>query len=534
MASVARRRLTCPRAGCTLISSVPRIDVLSTTSPEALLLGLYFSLLACLSIYGLHRCYLVYLYTKYRRSVPDCRIADDGPIPRVTVQLPLYNEMYVVERLIDAVAGLDHPRDRLEIQVLDDSTDETRRIAQRVVARWADQGLNVHYLHRPVRTGFKAGALAEGLRRANGEFVAIFDADFIPPSDFLTRMLPSFSDARVGMAQARWGHINERCSLLTRLQAILLDAHFVLEHGARSRAGCFFNFNGTAGIWRREAIEAAGGWQHDTLTEDLDLSYRAQLAGWRFVFLPDVVVPAEVPVEMDAFKAQQHRWAKGSVQTCLKVLPIVLAANLPTRVKAEAFFHLTANFNHPLMLALVVLMVPALFARVTIGWSTLLLVDLPFFCIATLSVVNFYSLSQFALRRDWPQQLRYVPAVMAVGIGLSITNTVAVIEAMFGPRGDFLRTPKYGVVRSSDDWISKRYRRSLIGQPVLEIALGLYFTGAVFFAASTHILALPFLCLFQVGFLYLGCVSLLQRHRSTDVEVRASAASASRVQSGGV
>ena len=264
------------------------------------------------------------------------------------------------------------------------------------------------------------------------------------------------------------------------------------------------------------------------------MSYWAQLAGWRFVFLPDVVVPAEVPVEMDAFKAQQHRWAKGSVQTCLKVLPAVLAANLPTRVKAEAFFHLTANFNHPFMLALAVLMVPALFARVTIGWSTLLLVDLPLFCIATLSVVNFYSLSQFALRRDWPQQLRYVPAVMAVGVGFSLTNTVAVIEAMFGPRGDFLRTPKYGVVRSSDDWICKRYRQSLIGQPVLEIALGLYFTGAVFFAASTQILALPFLCLFQVGFLYLGCASLLQRHRGADVEVRGPAASASRVQSGGV
>ena len=495
---------------------MPRIDFLPTASPESLLLGLYFALLAYLSIYGVHRCYLVYLYTKNGRSAPDNRPVAYHPVPRVTVQLPLYNEMYVVERLIDAVARLDHPHDRLEIQVLDDSTDETYRIAKRAVARWADQGLNIQYLHRAARTGFKAGALADGLRRATGEFLAIFDADFVPPSDFLTRTLPSFNDARVGLVQARWGHVNEGCSLLTRVQAILLDAHFILEHGARSRGGCFFNFNGTAGIWRRDAITDAGGWQHDTLTEDLDLSYRAQLAGWWFVFLPEVVAPAEVPVEMNAFKTQQHRWAKGSIQTCLKVLPAVLTADLPLRVKVEAFFHLTANFNHPLVLTLAVLMVPALFVRVTMGWYTLLLVDLPLFCAATLSVVNFYALSQVAYRRDWLAQMRFIPAVMAVGIGLSVNNTAAVIGALFDRRVQFVRTPKYGVVHAGDDWISKRYGQSAIGQPLVEIGLGLYFTGAVLYAASTQLLALPFLCLFQVGFLYMGCVSLLQRHRIAD------------------
>ena len=533
-ASSARGELTCLHVGCTVTSSVVRSEFLPTVSPESLLLWSYFALLACLSVYGLHRCYLVYLYTKYRQPARGAGLPEDAPNPRVTVQLPLYNEMYVAERLIAAVARLEYPRDRLEIQVLDDSTDETRQIAQRVVAHWADRGFSIQYLHRAERTGFKAGALADGLRRATGEFIVIFDADFIPPADFLTRTLPPFRDSRVGMVQARWGHVNERCSLLTRVQAILLDAHFSIEHGARSRAGCFFNFNGTAGVWRREAIEASGGWQHDTLTEDLDLSYRAQLAGWRFEYLQDVVAPAEVPVEMNAFKTQQHRWAKGSVQTCLKVLPAVLTADLPPRVKAEAFFHLTANFNYPLMLALAVLMVPALFTRVTLGWSSLLLVDLPLFCVATLSVANFYALSQMACRRRWLAQLRYIPAVMAVGIGLAVTNTVAVIEAMLNRRGDFQRTSKYGVVHPGDDWTGKRYRQSMVGQPLIEIALGLYFTGAVLYAVPGQILALPFLCLFQFGFLYIGCLSLLQQHRGADFALRAPAASPSRVQSGGV
>ena len=419
--------------------------------------------------------------------------------------------MYLVERLIDSVANLDYPLDQLEIQVLDDSTDETRDIASQSVAYWAARGLNIIHLHRSVRTGYKSGALAEGLRLASGEFIVIFDADFLPQPDFLKRTLPALVDPNVGMVQARWGHMNQDYSLLTQVIAMFLDAHFILEHGARSRGRCFFNFNGTAGIWRRNAIQTAGGWQPDTLTEDLDLSYRAQLSGWQFVFLPEVVVPAEVPVEMDAFKIQQHRWAIGSIQTCIKVLPNLLRAKLPLRVKIEAIFHLTASFNYPLMLALVILIVPALFVRVAEGWQFLLLFDLPLFYGTMLSVVGFYALSQREVRRDWLIQLKYIPIMMAVGIGLSFNNTKAVIAALLNRNLRFTRTPKYGIVGRSDKWMDKRYRQSVIWQPVFEVGLGLYFTVAVVYATIIGlIVALPFLLLFQVGFLYVGFVSLIQ------------------------
>ena len=282
-----------------------------------------------LAIYGWHRYYLVYLYMKNKDQVPPVP-PPLAVLPRVTVQLPIFNEMYVADRLIASVCELDYPKDLLQIQVLDDSTDETTGIAEMAVRRHAGRGFDIQYLHRVDRTGYKAGALDEGLREATGEFIAIFDADFTPSSDFLMRTLPYFAtDPKVAMVQARWGHINQDYSLLTKIQSILLDAHFVLEHGGRNRAGCFFNFNGTAGIWRREAIPDAGGWQHDTLTEDLDLSYRAQLRGWRFIFLADLVAPAEVPVEMNSFKSQQHRWAKGSIQTCMKLLPAILRSNQP-------------------------------------------------------------------------------------------------------------------------------------------------------------------------------------------------------------
>ena len=279
----------------------------------------------------------------------------------------------------------------------------------------------------------KPGALEAGLKVASGTFVAIFDADFIPPKDFLIRTLPYFAtDEKIGMVQARWGHINHHYSLLTQIQSILLDAHFVLEHGGRNRAGCFFNFNGTAGVWRRAAIEDAGGWQHDTLTEDLDLSYRAQLQGWRFVFLPELVSPAEVPVEMNSFKSQQHRWAKGSIQTCLKLLPRILRSKQPLGVKVEAFFHLSANFNYLLMSLLSVLMFPAMYVRYNMGWTEMLLIDVPLFAAATLSVCNFYIVSQRELYPDWRSRLKYLPFLMSIGIGLCVNNTRAVLEAIFG------------------------------------------------------------------------------------------------------
>ena len=316
------------------------------TLAETLILASYFFVLLILAVYGWHRYYLVYVYMKHKHEQPEPKASFDQ-LPVVTIQLPLYNEMYVVDRLVDAVCAIDYPRELLEIQVLDDSTDETQQIAALAVRRQALQGIDIKYIHREDRTGYKAGALDEGLKVARGNFVAIFDADFIPKPDFLTRTIDYFTDEKVALVQARWGHVNEDYSLLTKIQAVLLDAHFVLEHGSRNRGGCFFNFNGTAGIWRRTAIADAGGWQHDTLTEDLDLSYRAQLRGWKFKFLPDIVTPAEVPVEMNAFKSQQHRWAKGSIQTFLKLMPRILQSDQPFHVKAEAFFHLCLLYTSP-------------------------------------------------------------------------------------------------------------------------------------------------------------------------------------------
>jgi cellulose synthase/poly-beta-1,6-N-acetylglucosamine synthase-like glycosyltransferase len=447
-------------------------------------------------------------------------------LPMVTLQLPIYNEMYVVDRVIQSVCRMDYPRDRFEVQVLDDSTDETRSIAQMAVRRAAAQGVDITYLHRTDRTGYKAGALEAGMKVAKGEFIAIFDADFLPTPDFLNRTVHHFTDPKVAVVQARWGHINADYSLLTKIQSILLDAHFVLEHGGRNRAGHFFNFNGTAGIWRRAAIEDGGGWQHDTLTEDLDLSYRAQLRGWKFHFLPDLVVPAELPVEMNAFKSQQHRWAKGSIQTCRKLLPRILQSNQPFGVKAEAFFHLTANFNYVLMVLLSILMFPSMVIRYNMGWYEMLLIDVPLFFAATASVANFYIVSQREVYPDeWIARLKYLPFLMSIGIGLAINNARAVFEAMAGKETEFARTPKYSIEDSSDEWIGKRYRQANIVQPIIELSLGLYFTFTVFYALSNRIYGtLPFLMLFQVGFLYTGLLSIVQQFADDSVALKTQVA----------
>jgi cellulose synthase/poly-beta-1,6-N-acetylglucosamine synthase-like glycosyltransferase len=489
------------------------------TLGETLILATYFFVLVILAVYGWHRYYLVYLYMKNRdrRPVP----AGVETLPTVTVQLPIYNEMYVADRLIDSVCELDYPRELLEIQVLDDSTDETRIVAARAVQRNAARGIDISYIHRSDRTGYKAGALEAGMRSAKGDFIAIFDADFIPPTDFLQQTVPYMGDERVAMVQARWGHINRDYSLLTKIQSILLDGHFVLEHGGRNRSGLFFNFNGTAGIWRRTAIIDAGGWQHDTLTEDLDLSYRAQLRGWKFIFLPDLVAPAEVPVEMNSFKSQQHRWAKGSIQTCRKVLPRILRSDLPIGVKTEAFFHLTANFNYPLMCVLSVLMAPSMDIRYNMGLYEMLLIDVPLFFAATASVANFYMVCQRELHADWLTRVKYLPFLMSIGIGLAVNNTRAVFEALFNQQSEFARTPKYRIEAQADEWIGKKYRQSFVVQPVIELALGLYFTATVFYALANGIYAtLPFLVLFQIGFLYTGLLSLIQQFAGQGVVLK--------------
>jgi len=480
-----------------------------------LLLTLYFGLLFVLSIYGAHRFAMVWLFHKHRDAKPEPLDTFDE-LPVVTIQLPIFNERYVVERLVRAVAAIRYPSDKLEIQVLDDSTDDTVELTAQVVADLRSEGVDVHHIRRPDRIGFKAGALAYGLKVARGEFVAVFDADFLPIPEYLEKTIQHFSDPTVGMVQARWGHVNRDYSALTQTQAVLLDAHFVVEHSARFRSGRFFNFNGTAGIWRKCAIDEAGGWQHDTLTEDLDLSYRAQQKGWRFVYLDDVEVPAEVPVDMVAFKSQQHRWAKGSIQTARKLLIPLLKSNLPKRVKFEAWFHLTANFSFLLMFVLSLLMPLTLFVRIDRGWAGTFAMDLPLFAAATLSVCQFYALSQRALGRSLIDQIRYLPLVLALGVGMSLNNTRAVLEAVFGHDTPFVRTPKYDIRSAKVGWHVKRYVNKRWLQPTLELAIGLWFTPAVWVAVATGgraLLSLPFLLLFQFGFLYVSLMSLGQSMR---------------------
>ncbi len=472
----------------------------------------YFIVLIILAGYGVHRYILVFLYYKNRKNRVTEPAARFDELPRVTVQLPMFNEQFVVERLVDAVCRLEYPREKLDIQVLDDSTDETRDVASAVVERYAALGHAITYHHREGREGYKAGALREGMKTARGEFIAIFDADFVPQEDFLQRLIHHFTDPKVGMVQARWTHINRNYSFLTEVEAILLDGHFVLEHGGRSRSRVFFNFNGTAGMWRRQAIEDAGGWEHDTLTEDTDLSYRAQLKGWQFVYRQDVECPAELPIEMTAFKTQQARWAKGLIQTSKKLLPRVLRSDLPRRVKIEAWYHLTANISYPLMIVLSTLLLPAMIIRFYQGWFQMLYIDLPLFLASTFSISSFYLASQKELMpRTWPRTFLYLPFLMALGIGLTVTNTRAVLEALFGVQSSFKRTPKYRVEAKGERVHSGKYRRRLGWVPWVELAIGTYFAATVYYAmANENFITVPFLVLFVIGYWYTGLMSLLQ------------------------
>lgn len=484
------------------------------TTVEILFLAVYFSVLCVLALYGSHRYRMAFLYYRHKFKLP----VPKGQLERlraITIQLPVYNERYVVERLVDSVCRIEYPRELLEIQVLDDSTDETSAIARACVERNRQRGFDISYVRRENREGFKAGALEHGLKHARGEFIAVFDADFVPAPDFLQRTVPFFSDPGVGMVQVRWGHLNREFSILTQAQSIFLDGHFIIEHTARNRSGCFFNFNGTAGIWRRDAIGDAGGWQHDTLTEDLDLSYRAQLRGWQFIFLPEVISPAEVPVDMNAFKSQQHRWAKGSIQTAKKLLPTILRSNLPFAVKREAFFHLTNNMAYLLMVLLSVLMPVSMVVRFQHGLYETLFLDLPFCISATASVCFFYIACQREQGLSWWDRIKYLPFVMSIGIGLALNNAAAVVEALLNQRSEFTRTPKIGAEgRVAKKVVSDNYRGRRNFMPVIELLFGVYFTGALWFAIDAGIYAsVPFLILFQVGFLYVGTMSAFQGNR---------------------
>ncbi len=478
-----------------------------------LLIGAYLTILGLLAVYGFHRTTLVFLFLKTRKKIPQ----PSGyftDFPMVTVQLPMFNERYVANRLIQAVSKLDYPRERLEIQVLDDSTDDTTEIVRAQVDALKMEGTQIELIHRKDRTGYKAGALENGLRTAKGEFIVVFDADFNPGPNILMDAIHYFFDDKVGMVQMRWGHINRKYSLLTRIESLMLDGHFVIEHDARFRSGRFFNFNGTAGIWRRATISDAGGWEHDTLTEDMDLSYRAQLKGWRFVYLTHVETPAEIPVEMASFKSQQHRWAKGSIQVAKKILPAILKSDVPFKVKAEAFFHLTNNLAYVLMIFLALLLLPNLMLRTEHGWREVLLIDLPLFMGTTASIGTFYIVAHKSLYGGFWNALAKVPVLMSLGIGLSINNAKAVIEGLIGYDTEFVRTAKHGAESENNSVLlsSMKYRarRSLV--PLIELSFAAYFVATIYVAfVGKHYLSLPFIFLFLFGYLYVGVLSVYQR-----------------------
>jgi cellulose synthase/poly-beta-1,6-N-acetylglucosamine synthase-like glycosyltransferase len=495
---------------------------------KTLFIAVYVFILLATALYGFHRYILVYLYLKHREDKyqPKGKFTQ---LPRITVQLPMYNEDVVAERVIKHSCLIDYPRELIEIQVLDDSTDRSAEIARKAVEEWAAKGYPIKYIHRDNRVGYKAGALAEGLEEASGELIAIFDADFVPPRDILQNVVNYFIDDKIGCVQVRWDHLNRDASLLTKSQAIFLDGHFVIEHTARNRSGRFMHFNGTAGVWRRSCIDDGGGWQHDTLTEDLDLSYRCQMKGWQFVYCPQFFAPAELPPEMIAFKQQAHRWTKGSMQTCIKLLPRIMRSKLPWRVKSEAFFHLTNTIVYPLMVLLTLMMYPA-FIYADGPWKNWpfakLMFSVSLFVLATCSAGTFFVFAQrelFGKQVFW-SSLLHLPVLMALGIGVCINNTRAVFEAIWSALWrkptEFVRTQKYGV--TGKDRNAFRAHRVFTFQrlmlPIIEISFGLYMCCFVFISMYYRYArgSVPFLLIFAGGYLYVGFNSLYVLYRMNE------------------
>jgi cellulose synthase/poly-beta-1,6-N-acetylglucosamine synthase-like glycosyltransferase len=478
----------------------------------------YFALLAILCFYGLHRYEIIRVYRRYKRNMPAAPAMQFEQLPRVTIQLPLYNERFVVERLLEQASKIDYPRELLQIQVLDDSTDETHPFTERLVNDYRSRGFPFELRHRTNRRGFKAGALEEGLQSATGDFVAVFDADFVIPPDFLRRTIHYFTDPKIGVVQTRWTYLNRHSNLLTEAQAILLDGHFVLEHTARCASGLYFNFNGTAGVLRRSMIEDAGGWEHDTLTEDSDLSYRAQLKGWKFLYLPDVECPSELPVETFGFQTQQSRWAKGLTQVCLKLLRRILASDAPFRVKLEAFCHLTPNITFPLMVLISMLMLPVMICRFYIGWQELVMVDLPIVAASFLSVFIFYVYAQYERdRSSWKRSILLMPVVMAAGIALTLINAKAVMEALFGVKTAFARTPKYAIIEGkavAPTPERARYRSRSGWLPYAEIGMGSWFLFIVLYCVDSYnYIAAVLLTVFVAGYYWAGLSTLHQEYK---------------------
>jgi len=471
----------------------------------------YFLSLTILFVFGCHGFIMIYYHRKYKGVVPTPKneTTANATDATVTVQLPLYNELYVVERLINSVCEIDYPKDKLEIQVLDDSTDETTNIVRRVVEQKRSEGYDILHIRRESRKGYKAGALKEALKTSKGEFVAIFDADFIPHKDFLKKTLSFFSNDNIGMVQTRWEHLNGDYSMLTKAQALALDGHFVIEQSVRNKAGFFINFNGTGGVWRKSCIEDAGNWHDDTLTEDLDLSYRAQLNGWKFVFLKDFTSPAELPSEINALKNQQFRWTKGAIETAKKILPKVWKSKIPLRVKLQSTFHLTNNIVFPFILLAAILNVPLIFVKNS-GSYELYFAIMSLFVLAFISSFLFYLYSQKDIRTDWRKKIVLFPLFMAGSMGFAVNNSRAVIEGLLNRKSEFVRTPKFKVVDNDDSWTGKKYLNTKIGLSVyVEAIMAIYcLVGIVSSIYFAEIAALPFQILFFVGFSFVAVTSI--------------------------
>ncbi len=474
---------------------------------EIVLVG-YFISLSILFVFGLHGFIMIYYHKKYRNvnHSPDSNFKDDS---LVTIQLPLYNELYVVERLINAVCEIDYPKDKMEIQVLDDSTDETTQITAKIVEQKRKEGFDISHIRRGTREGFKAGALKAAMKTAKGDFIAIFDADFIPQKEFLKKTLSFFNDEKIGMVQTRWEHINGDYSILTKAQALALDGHFVIEQSVRNKAGFFINFNGTGGVWRKSCIVDAGNWEADTLTEDLDLSYRAQLNGWQFVFLKDFTSPAELPSEINALKNQQFRWTKGAIETAKKILPLVWRSKIPLRVKLQSTFHLTNNIVFPFILLAAILNVPLIFIKNS-GPHEAYFAVMSLFVLAFVSSFMFYLYSQRDIRNDWRKKIVLFPLFMAGSMGFAVNNSRAVFEGLLNRKSEFVRTPKFKVVSNNDSWIGKKYTSKKLGMSVIvELIMAVYcLVGIVASIYFFELAALPFQILFFLGFSFVSVTSI--------------------------
>jgi len=487
---------------------------------EEFILIAYIVSLTVLFVFGSHGFIMIYYYIKYRarRHAP---VRPMAVYPVVTVQLPVFNELYVVGRLIDASCGIVYPKDKLEIQVLDDSTDQTTEIVRSSIERYRRLGFDIKHVRRGTREGFKAGALREGLRTARGEYIAIFDADFVPRQDFLLKTIPHFvQDEKVGMVQTRWEHLNSEYSLLTRTQAMALDGHFVIEQSVRNKVGFFINFNGTAGVWRKTCIEDAGNWQSDTLTEDLDLSYRAQLRGWKFRYLNDVTSPAELPSEINALKSQQFRWTKGAIETARKILPVVWRSHLPVKLKIHATFHLTNNLVFPFIVLAGILNVPLVFIKHT-GLYDTYFTFMSVFVFAFIGSFLFYLFSQRDVYSDWRRRIFLFPVFMAGSMGFAVNNSRAVLEGLLKKKSEFVRTPKYSIQGKQDSWKDKKYVPMKMSPTVMiELILAVYcLFGVVSSLYFLEIAAVPFQLLFCLGFTFVSVMSL--KHARVARHIRA-------------